>query len=280
MRPTAHVEKMQHVGTIRPSVRPAALGKAGGEVYMPLGTGDESVKRFGGMAAFGGAALVAASLLILSPASAQSDRTKAQRAASLRAGPAGSFTPAVADPRLAAALARRGNGAGSFRITPTSAAAGRQPLRVAVRARPATPQAATGVQTASGTPVTAITPTSYNLGASVGWRRFAISGDVAESRDGIISGRRASAQVGMSYRANQRITARIQASAEQTEGRQRIVTDDQAYAVDVGGSYSIARNLDVTGGVRYRIARDRIEPLAADQRRDSQAVYIGTAFRF
>ncbi|HYG47155.1 MAG TPA: hypothetical protein VD846_04350 [Allosphingosinicella sp.] len=236
------------------------------------------MKRFGGMAAFGGAALVAASLLLLSPASAQSDRSKA-RAAALRGGPAGTFTPAVADPRLAAALARRGNGAASFRLTPT-AADRRQPVRVAVRARTAAPQAGTGVQTASGTPVTAITPTSYNLGASVGWRRLAISGDVAESRDGIISGRRASAQVGVSYRADQRITARIRASAEQTEGRQRIVTDDQAYAVDVGGSYSIARNLDVTGGVRYRIARDRIEPLAADQRRDSQAVYIGTAFRF
>ena len=279
MRRTAHVEKMQHVATIRPAAARPALGNGRGEVYMPNITGDESVKTFGGMAAFGGAALVAASLLLLSPASAQSDRTKAQRAAALRAGPTGAFTPAVADPRLAAALARRGNGAGSFRLTPT-AADRRQPVRVAVRARTAAPQAGTGVQTASGTPVTAITPTSYNLGASVGWRRLAISGDVAESRDGIISGRRASAQVGVSYRADQRITARIRASAEQTEGRQRIVTDDQAYAVDVGGSYSIARNLDVTGGVRYRIARDRIEPLAADQRRDSQAVYIGTAFRF
>jgi hypothetical protein len=44
-------------------------------------------------------------------------------------------------------------------------------------------------------------------------------------------------------------------------------------------SYQIARNLDVTGGVRYKIQRDRLEPLA-DQRRDSQAVYVGTAFRF
>jgi hypothetical protein len=38
--------------------------------------------------------------------------------------------------------------------------------------------------------------------------------------------------------------------------------------------------LDVTGGVRYRVARDRLEPLAQDDRRDSQAVYIGTAVRF
>jgi len=231
------------------------------------------VKAVRGIAAFGGAAFVAASMLLLSPATAQ------QRAA--RAAPSGSFTPAVADPRLAAALARRGTAAGSFHFTPTAASAERrQPVRVAIRARAATPQEAARVQTASETPVTAITPTSYNLGASVGWRRFALSGDVAESRDGIISGRRSSAQVGMSYQANTRITARLQASAEQTEGRQRIVTADQAYAVDVGGSYSIARNVDVTGGVRYRIARDRLEPLAVDQRRDSQAVYVGTAFRF
>ena len=243
--------------------------------------GDEPVKRFGGIAGLAGAATIAAALL-LAPASAQTERSKAQRGApSLRGAPVGSFTPAVADPRLAAALARRGSQPSRFRFTPAMASVDRrQPVRVAIRARASTPQEATRVQTASATPVTAITPSTYNLGASVGWRRFAISGDVAESRDGIVSGRRSSAQVGMSYRANQRITARIQASAEETEGRQRNVAEDQAYAVDVGGSYSIARNLDVTGGVRYRIARDRLEPLAADQRRDSQAVYIGTAFRF
>ena len=278
----SHVDKLQHVPTIRSRRRAAALCKEQAEVYMPEAIGDESVKGFGGMAAFGGAALVAASLLLLSPAAAQNDRGKAPRpAASLRGAPIGSFTPAVADPRLAAALARRGNSTGSFRFTPAMASGDRsRPVRVAIRARAATPQDAARVQSASATPVTAITPSSYNLGASVGWRRFAISGDVAESRDGVVSGRRSSAQVGMSYRANQRITARIHASAEQTEGRQRNVAEDEAYAVDVAGSYSIARNLDVTGGVRYRIARDRLESLATDQRRDSQAVYVGTAFRF
>ena len=241
---------------------------------------EESVKGFGAIAALSGTALVALSLL-LTPALAQTERQKAARP-SLRGAPLGSFTPAVADPRLAAILARRGNAGSGFRFTPAMASNDRdRPVRVAIRARAATPQEAVRAQqTASATPVTAITPTTYNLGASVGWRRFALSGDVAESRDGVISGRRSSAQVGMSYQADRRITARVQASAEQTEGRARRVTDDQAYAVDVGGSFSIARNVDVTGGVRYRIARDRIEPLATDQRRDSQAVYIGTAFRF
>jgi len=240
------------------------------------------VKRFGGMAAFGGAALVALAL-VLSPASAQSDQNR-RPVVSLRDAPVGYFTPAVGDPRLAAALARRGTtGATGFRFTPATATAERtRPVRVAVRARAATPQdAATRVtQTASASPVTAITPTSYNLGASVGWQRFAITGDVAETNGGVVPGRRTQQQVGVSYRANRRITARIQASAEQTEGRQRNVAEDQAYAVDVGGSYSIGRNVAVTGGVRYRIARDRLEPLDTDQRRDSQAVYVGTAFRF
>ena len=48
----------------------------------------------------------------------------------------------------------------------------------------------------------------------------------------------------------------------------------------MGGAFSIARNLDVTAGARYRIARDRLEPISRDERRDSQAVYVGTAFRF
>jgi hypothetical protein len=272
-----HVDCVQHVATIRRRYDPRPLCNAGSGDYIRGSFGDETVKRSGGIAAIAGVAGVAASLM-LAPAAAQTSRS----APSLRGAPAGSFTPAVADPRLAAALARRGSATPRFRFTPAmTSAERRRPVQVAVRARPATTTTvASRVQTASETPVTAVTPASYNLGASVGWRRFAISGDVAESRDGVVTGRRASAQVGMSYRANQRITARVQASAEQAEGGQRIVAEDEAYAVDVGGSYSIARNVDVTGGVRYRIARDRLEPLATDQRRDSQAVYIGTAFRF
>ena len=59
----------------------------------------------------------------------------------------------------------------------------------------------------------------------------------------------------------------------------RITPLESGYSLGVGGSYRLTRNLDVTGGVRYKIQRDRLEPLA-DQRRDSQAVYVGTAFRF
>jgi hypothetical protein len=225
-----HVDKLQHVAMIRPPLPWSALGKDAGGDYIRGVTGDESVKPFGGVAAIGSAALVAAALLLAPATLAQTNRAPSLRASS------GSFTPAVADPRLAAALARRSGGSG-FRFTPATATSDRrQPVRVAVRARATNPQEPVRVQSASATPITAITPTSYNLGASVGWRRFAISGDVAETRDGIVTGRRSSAQVGMSYQANTRITARVQASAEQAEGRQRSIAEDQAYAVDVGGS--------------------------------------------
>jgi len=230
----------------------------------------------------GSASLVAIALLLAPALAAPSQRGKASRpATSLGNHPVGSFTPAVSDPRLAAALARRGTTLGSdFRFTPASALSERsRAVRVAIRARADTPAQAVRDGSVQA-PSLAITPMSYNLGVSVGWRRFAVSGDVAQADGGLIGGVRESAQVGMSYRATRRLTGRVAVAAERAEGGQRIITDDQAYSLDVGGAYSIARNVDVTAGARYRIARDRLAPLSSDQRRDSQAVYVGTAFRF
>ena len=51
------------------------------------------------------------------------------------------------------------------------------------------------------------------------------------------------------------------------------------YSLDVGGAYNITRSLAVTGGVRYNVERDR-NAAVTDNRRDSQAVYVGTAFKF
>ncbi len=236
---------------------------------------------------------VAGGVSLLALAMALPGEGIAQRSASARQSVAapgravGSFTPAVRDPRLAAELARRGNASG-FQFTPATTQNERnRAVRVAVRmrpgitaperARPIVPGAAAAVDTPSGV---AITPSSYNLGVAVGWRRFAITGDAASSSGGAAGGLRERSRIGVDYRATPRLTARVQVEAERAEGVQRVVSDDRAVALDVGGSYSIARGVDVTGGVRYRVSRDRIEPLARDERRDSQAVYIGTAVRF
>ena len=41
----------------------------------------------------------------------------------------------------------------------------------------------------------------------------------------------------------------------------------------------MSRNLDLTAGVRVTSDRDRLLPLT-DGKQDSQAVYVGTQFRF
>ena len=236
-----------------------------------------------GIGAIGSAALGAAALL-LAPAMAASVQPKNAKSAKARPAPSlrgGNFTPAVADPRLAAELARRGLQASSFRFTPASASADKgKAVRVAIRARGATPaEAIRRAGEGSATAITAITPAVYSLGASVGWKRFAISGDVDTVRGGAIPGGREAAEVGVSY-SGSRFTGRIEAGAARSDPETpRILAEKESYTVGVGGSYRIARNLDVTGGVRYKIQNDRLQPLA-DQRRDSQAVYIGTAFRF
>jgi len=234
----------------------------------------------------GGASLLALAMAMPGEGVAQrAGATRTAQPASERV--VGSFTPAVRDPRLAAELARR-SAASSFQFTPATTQADRnRAVRVAVRvrpgvsapesARPLMPGASASVESSSGT---AITPSTYNLGVAVGWRRFAITGDTSSMTGGIGGGSRERARVGVDYRPGSRMTARVQVEAEQAEGVQRIVGDDRAVALDVGGSYSIARGIDVTGGVRYRVSRDRIEPLARDERQDSQAVYVGTAIRF
>jgi hypothetical protein len=237
--------------------------------------------KIGAAAGVGCTALVALSL-VLTPALAASNEGRLLKPRAGLVIRPGGFTPAISDPRLAAELARRGLQPGSFRLTPATIAlgSGSKAVRVAIRARAATAaDAVHHVSAPSALPVTAITPTVYNLGLSIGWRRFALSGDVDRIRGGTIPGGREMAQVGMSYSLS-RFTARVEAGAARADpDTPSLLAENESYTVGVGGSYRLARNLDVTGGVRYKIQHDRLEPLT-DQRRDSQAVYIGTAFRF
>jgi hypothetical protein len=211
------------------------------------------VAKLGANVVMGGA--LTALALVLTPAIAAS--TQAQKPAKPKSSVssliAGNFTPAVADPRLAAELARRGFSGGDFAFTPSTASTDKsKSVKVAVRARSITTAAAAGaVREASASPVTAITPTAYNLGVSVGWKRFALSGEVAKVEGGTLPGVREAAEVGVSY-VGKKFTGRVQVGAERSDGIQsRLIPMDDAYSLDVGGSYRLARNLDVTGGVRY-----------------------------
>ena len=217
----------------------------------------------------------------LAPVQAAQTVSKSKKKPNAPSAIAGAFTPAVADPKLAAAFAGRGVVGGQFRFTPSSAGTRSGKVQVAVRARAAAPS--TTRRTApevSPTVLTALAPTAYNLGVAVGWKSFALTGDVAKIDGGLVPISRESAEVGLSYSPAPRFTGSVKVAAERSDSRGlQLIPGERAYSVDVGGSFSIARNLDLTGGVRYKIQHDRMQSLA-DERRDSQAVYIGTAFRF
>jgi hypothetical protein len=222
-------------------------------------------------------AAVSAVGLLLSPAAAAPAKRKAP-AIAVSFDPLSTFTPGGADPKLAASVASRGLSLTDFKFTPAAAKSRPSQVRVAIRARPDAALRAKAANTDSASPIMVLTPASYNLGAAVGWRRFAISGDVAktESRNPAI-GSKESAVVGVSY-SLKRFTGRVAVGAERDD-RLPALRDRENYSVDLGGAFDITRRIAVTGGVRYNVERER-NAVVADNRRDSQAVYVGTAFKF
>ena len=188
------------------------------------------------------------------------------------------FTPASADPRLAALFANRGPSIADFKFTPAAAKGRPSQLRVALRARGA-PRPLRRRPDATGSAVSGLAPAQYDLGVAVGWKRLAVAGDVTKSTsfDPAI-GSRETAVVGVSYNLK-KFTGRVAVGGERNENRIVPLARPDSYSLDVGGSYSISRNIALTGGVRYKVERDQI-PALADTHRDSKAVYVGTAFKF
>jgi hypothetical protein len=146
-------------------------------------------------------AAIAAAGLVLTPAFAATSSKKRPAAVSLSFDSLSSFTPANADPKLAAALAGKSLSLTDFKFTPAPAKGRPSQVRVAIRARVNAPtQAEIAQASAPASTLNPLTPSTYNLGVAVGWRRFAVSGDVAKVKDADPAiGGRESAIVGVSY---------------------------------------------------------------------------------
>ena len=201
-------------------------------------------------------------------------------------GSFGSFTPASVDPELARLLADRNSSkARLMRFTP--AGAPNRPDRsvtVAIRVDAETARAISvrsAIASAQGEAgrgpgAIVLAPTRFNLGVARGYKSFAqpiILPDVQRiDMPDLATFAPQTDQSGSSSRFSARILL--------DEKGQMARSHDQASrkSVDVAGSYRVLRNLDVTAGVRYS-GRDRLDPLT-DARQDSQAVYVGTQFRF
>jgi hypothetical protein len=224
-------------------------------------------------------AAVAAAGLMLSPAFASTPTKKRAPAVSLSFDPVASFTPANADPKLAASLAGKSLSLTDFKFTPAPAKGRPSQVRVAIRAQAVQPARLTDANAAGA--VASLTPSTYNLGVAVGWRRFAVSGDVAKVKDvNPAVGGRESAVVGVSYSLSNKLSTRVAVGAERSTGNPlAALRRGDNVSLDAGASFNLSKRIALTGGVRYNVERDRMSALQ-DERRDSQAVYVGTAFKF
>lgn len=189
----------------------------------------------------------------------------------------GAFTPAGADPKLAARLGAGATSISGFKFTPSAAKGRPGQVRVAVRASAS--RAADEALSRFSPATASLAPTSYNLGVAVGWKRFAVSGGVAETASNIPDlGKRESAVAAVSYDLK-KFTGRVAVATERDKSRLSALQRGDTYAVDVGGAYRIGRRVAVTGGVRYGVEKDRVDALN-DTRSDTKAVYLGTALKF
>ncbi|MCX7864641.1 MAG: hypothetical protein N2423_06370 [Novosphingobium sp.] len=126
-----------------------------------------------------------------------------------------------------------------------------------------------------------IAQTAFNLGISRGYKSFSVDlASSAEDRSGRLPDYGHFSLSPSRKPDVARFSPRIVIDDRQKAGlAPRTFAGDRADRVDVGGSYRLTDRLDVTAGVRYSEDRDRLLPLT-DGKQDSQAVYVGTQFRF
>ena len=150
--------------------------------------------------------------------------------------------------------------------------------------------------------IAAIEPTRYNLGIARGYKSFARPIAGAPERVNARVNSRVSARAitlpdsvrkldapdlssfepgkGTAPKKPSRFKPRIELADKGKAGRAEGTLQGQGtQSLDVGGSYRVAKNLDVTAGVRINQENDRLAPLS-DKVQDNQAVYVGTQFKF
>ena len=208
------------------------------------------------------------------------------------------FAPGSVDPRLAQVLAASPTGGKGpmFRFTPAGLAT--RPDRsvtVAVRVDPGTATSiiVRGATNRISRPVPAmvpgvaslaIAPAAYNLGVAHGYQgfaqnvqTFALAQDIRKIDMPDLSTFKPAAEANGTL---SRLAPHIALDEHDRAGRApRTLESVGTQTVDLGGSYRLSRNLDVTAGLRYERDRDRLGA-QIDGKTDTQAVFVGTQFKF
>ncbi len=203
------------------------------------------------------------------------------------------FTPAGVDSRLAASAHSASFVSQDGRFPFTPAGVDRQQGRtMTVAARINTDLGANAVAMhdvarAAADPAANLSdrlhPSDFRLTASRGWKSFsAASGSVpALSPRAPLSELAAKSGFVLEEKSKpSRFSTDVKLDAAQDitpSPRGNAASGD--YKLDVGGSYSVARGVALTAGVRYKSERDRLVS-PANKAVDNEAVYIGTKIHF
>ncbi len=212
------------------------------------------------------------------------------------------FTPASVDPELAARVADKARERG-IRFTPagTSLVTSDRTVTVAVRLDDQTAQAISVRQAVEATPgqgtgIAGLDTSRFNLGTARGYQSFArpqtspsttrpsVDVPVSATERSLIDLAMPDLAEFEPVRPSReeepgRLQPRIALEDNNIAGRSANTLDASEDSVDVGGTFRLSPNLDVTAGVRYSQERDRLDPLTSSVQ-DSQAVYVGTQIRF
>jgi hypothetical protein len=203
--------------------------------------------------------------------------------------PANTLQAPSVDANLAQAISMRmlpkGQG---FRFTPAGTASRPdRSITVAVRVDPDAARVMTvrkGLETPPSLAAVAplrISPTAFNLGVSRGYQSFGSSAALAPEIRRVEMPDLSSFRLSSGGKGGpSRFSTRLSVDDKEKTGRAPGTFETAGQpTVDLGGSYRLTGNLNVTAGVRYSADRDRLAPLT-DGKQDSQAVYLGTQFRF
>jgi hypothetical protein len=233
-------------------------------------------------------ALLATGSLVLSPIVMPAFAAKSVEKAGTAKDWLNTFTPSGVDSRLAAKFAASGSRSDSrFPFTLAGADANRnRTIIVAARANSNLTAGAVSVRSAVAASELGagaglrLSTVDYRLSASKGWQGFAapsmpkLAKQVPVSELG-----KGGFRLDEETKKPSKFATKIKLDQNREvapPARGNAASGD--YKLDVGGSFSISRKIDVTAGVRYGSENDRV--LATDNRKDSEAVYVGTKIRF
>ena len=197
------------------------------------------------------------------------------------------FTPAAIDPDLAARVADKARERG-IRFTPAGSdlELGSKTVTVAVRVDADVAEAVSvrsAIEAAPGNAdtIAALQSTRFNLGSARGYQSFKRKIELPNNVRNLSVPDLSEFEPARptAVKKPSRLQPRISLEDNEIAGRSPNTLDASEDSVDVGGSFRLSPNLDVTAGVRYSQERQRLDPLTNSQQ-DSQAVYVGTQLRF